>query len=84
MNFKRVLFSLFVLVFISCSSTSRTYEGIVIALDSEPKRINPLFLTDLNSHMVSNIIFKGLIRINEKGIAEPELAESWEIKKQRA
>ncbi|GAQ94106.1 peptide/nickel transport system substrate-binding protein [Thermodesulfovibrio aggregans] len=80
MNFKRVLFSLFVLVFISCSSTSRTYEGIVIALDSEPKRINPLFLTDLNSHMVSNIIFKGLIRINEKGIAEPELAESWEIK----
>ncbi|GAB5047388.1 ABC transporter substrate-binding protein [Thermodesulfovibrio sp. TK110] len=80
MRLKRALFFLSLLVLISCSSPDRTDDGIVIALDSEPNRINPLFLTDLNSHMISNIVFKGLVRINEKGVPEPELAKSWEIK----
>lgn len=68
------------LILISCGSESRKTDEIIIALDSEPKRINPLFLTDLNSHMVSNLIFKGLITIDESGKPKPELAQSWVIK----
>lgn len=74
------LITLFVLLLLSCSSGSRSGDEVVIALDSEPKRINPLFLTDLNSHMISNLIFRGLISIDNDGKPKPELAESWQIK----
>ncbi len=78
---KKLILSLILAFFlVSCNSNLKSIKEIVIAIDSEPKRINPLFLTDLNSHMVSEIIFKGLIHINEKGVPEPELAKYWEIK----
>ncbi len=70
---------IFAFVIISCNPLSKAKDGIVVALDSEPKRINPLFLTDLNSHMVSEMVFKGLISINKEGTAEPALASSWEV-----
>lgn len=44
------------------------------------QRINPLFLNDLTSHMLSNLIFRGLISIDASGKPKPELAQSWEIK----
>lgn len=77
---KKYLLIIFLLL-LSCSSGSRSSDYIVIALDSEPQRINPLFLSDLNSHMISNLIFNGLVSVDESGKVKPELAESWEIRK---
>ncbi len=53
---------------------------MTIALDSEPVRINPLFLTDLNSHMLSSLVFRGLTKIEDDGTISPDMAEKWEIK----
>lgn len=76
----RKLLVLIFLFLLSCGSETRNTDEIIIALDSEPQRINPLFLTDLNSHMVSNLIFRGLVSIDESGNPKPELAKSWSIK----
>lgn len=65
---------------IACSN--QDHKGrLIVALDGEPRRLNPLFLTDLNSHMVSNLIFRGLTSIDSTGQPTPELAESWSISK---
>jgi len=80
LRFIKVLFLFVILALISCDSGSKSNDTIIIAIDSEPQRINPLFLTDLNSHMISNLIFKGLVRIDSSGKPEPELARSWEIR----
>ncbi|MCX7856934.1 MAG: ABC transporter substrate-binding protein [Deltaproteobacteria bacterium] len=78
---KRITISGFLcLLILSCALEHKKDDKICIAIDSEPVRINPLFLTDLNSHMVSNLIYRGLTTIDKSGRVIPEMADSWEIK----
>lgn len=56
-------------------------DTIVFALSSEPKRLTPLFVSDLNSHTVSNLIFSGLTKLDRDLRVVGDLASSWEIKK---
>jgi len=79
LSFKKFLFLFLALLIFSCRSETEE-NALIVALDSEPARVNPLFLTDLNSHMISNLLFRGLIKINEKGNPQPDLAQSWEIR----
>jgi len=79
LSFKKFLFLLLALSILSCRSEPEE-NALIVALDSEPAKINPLFLTDLNSHMISNLLFRGLIKIDEQGNPQPELAQSWEIR----
>ena len=54
----------------------KTYiEGMV----REPRNINPLYATTDGDRDISRLIFSRLVTYNGKGIAEPELAENYEI-----
>ncbi len=52
---------------------------LVVALTSEPVRLNPVYLSDLVSFTVSELIFRGLVRFDKDMKIIPDLAESWEI-----
>jgi peptide/nickel transport system substrate-binding protein len=54
-------------------------DSVVIALPSEPFRLNPLFLSDFTSYTVSGWIFNGLTRIGDDLRVTGDLAESWEV-----
>ncbi|MCS7281096.1 MAG: ABC transporter substrate-binding protein [Desulfobacterota bacterium] len=78
---KRVtLFGLICLCILPSITEGKSAYEILCALDSEPITINPFFLTDLNSHMISNLIYRGLTSIDNSGQPVPELAYSWEVK----
>jgi len=57
----------------------RSDDTLAIAISSEPKRLNPLFLTDLISYSVSGLIFRGLTKFDKDMSIVPDIAESWEI-----
>lgn len=70
-------------LFSGCKGKSeRGYSAdtIVIALSSEPQRLNPVFLSDLTSYSVSGLIFNGLTRLDRDMKMTGDLAESWEIR----
>ncbi len=60
---------------------SKSADTITIAISSEPKRLNPVFLTDLISYSVSGLIFSGLTKFDKDMKITGDLAESWDILK---
>jgi peptide/nickel transport system substrate-binding protein len=58
---------------------SRPSDTVTIAISSEPKRLNPIFLTDLISYAVSGLIFRGLTMFDKDMNIVPDIAESWKI-----
>ncbi|NWF99087.1 MAG: peptide-binding protein [Nitrospirae bacterium] len=52
---------------------------LVVALASEPLRLNPVYLSDLVSFTVSELIFRGLVRLDKDMQIVPDLAESWKV-----
>ncbi len=52
---------------------------LVVALSSEPLSLNPVYLSDLISFTVSELIFRGLVKFDKDMKIIPDLAESWEI-----
>ncbi|MEM3427321.1 MAG: ABC transporter substrate-binding protein [Candidatus Bathyarchaeia archaeon] len=67
----------------SCEQGAKPGKSLIVATDREPLTINPIFLSDLSSHMISNLVFRGLVSLDRSGTVKPELAESWEIKDER-
>jgi peptide/nickel transport system substrate-binding protein len=63
------------------SSPGNRANTLVMALTSEPARLNPLFISDLNSFIVSGFVFNGLTRFDADLNVIPDLAESWQILK---
>lgn len=57
------------------SSGGALSEGIV----GSPRFINPLLATSDADRDLTTLIYSGLVRINERGAPEPDLAESFEI-----
>lgn len=51
-------------------------EGLV----GKVRVLNPLFITTEAERDVTGLIYRGLTKINHEGLAEPDLAENWEIK----
>ncbi|WP_348518693.1 ABC transporter substrate-binding protein [Campylobacter sp. CCS1377] len=70
-----VLFSIFVLN----SQALTPKDTIVVAVENEPKRINPIFSEDHDAAIA--LIFSGLTRFDEKMNIKPDLAKSWKISK---
>jgi peptide/nickel transport system substrate-binding protein len=62
-----------------CSNTANGTrdDKIVIAFSNEPNRLNPIFLSDLNSFTLSGWIFNGLTRLDDDLKIVGDLAESW-------
>lgn len=56
-------------------------DRLIVAINTEPKRINPLLLNDSISYAVSSLIYRGLTKIGEDRNILPDLAESWNISK---
>ncbi len=50
---------------------------VTVALDSEPKSLDPRHSTDANSMRVVDLIFQSLIRLNQKNQLAPSAAEKW-------
>lgn len=66
---------------LSCAreTPGRTSKTLIVALPSEPNRLNPLFLSDLTSFIVSGLIFPGLTRLDDDLTIKGDLASSWKI-----
>lgn len=52
---------------------------LVMALSGDPTFFNPILYTDVESGTVADLIFNGLVRVNEKLQFVPDLAASWEV-----
>ena len=84
---KKIIFSLFILLIISCSSQdsldvrSANEQGILL-LDNgtEPQGLDPHIVTGVTEHKIVIALFEGLTMQNPKGEGViPAAAESWEI-----
>ncbi len=72
------------LIFISCQrqgELNRPADIVVSAFHAEPKRLNPVFLTDSVSYSISGLIFDGLTKIDDDFNVKGNLADSWQIRK---
>ncbi len=54
-------------------------QRLVIANVSDVVKMDPAYVTDAPTAIVSNLMFERLARFDDEGIAQPALAESWEI-----
>lgn len=54
-------------------------DTLIIAVENEQERLNPLFSEDHDAAI--GLIFSGLIRYDEKMNIQPDLASSWKISK---
>ncbi|MCX8027397.1 MAG: ABC transporter substrate-binding protein [Thermodesulfovibrionales bacterium] len=55
-------------------------DTLIVAVSVEPKRLNPLYVSDSISHHVSSLIFRGLTRLKDDLIIEGDLATHWQIR----
>lgn len=80
------------LVLTACSGGGSAKEGasgasgdikaggtMVTAIGADPETLNPGLTTSNETAFVSAQVFEGLVRIDPKGVPQPELAKSWDI-----
>lgn len=87
---KRLLSVLLVLtmsaVLCSCGGSDKegggTYrDQLNIAVDVDAETYNPILTNNTTGNRVGQLIFNGLVRLDEKVVPQPALAEKWEISK---
>src|SRR5262245_30756384 len=52
---------------------------LVVALSADPGHLNPAITTSGATHTAAELVYNGLLALDERGQAVPELAESWQI-----
>ena len=52
---------------------------LVVAIGSDPGHLNPAITTSGAAHTASELMYNGLVGLDENGAPVPELAESWVI-----
>lgn len=57
---------------------------LVAAISQDPGQLNPAITTSGGTHTASELMYNGLIRLDEDLEPEPELAESWDIEEDGA
>ncbi|MDE0804973.1 MAG: ABC transporter substrate-binding protein [Acidimicrobiales bacterium] len=57
---------------------------LVAAISSDPGALNPAVTTSGATHSASELMFNGLVELDENGEPVPELASSWEIEEEGA
>ncbi len=76
------LFSIFLMVFFlllgSCSHSANENDMIRVGLPQLPMSLDSRYATDAASHRVQEFLHRGLIRLDEKFLPQPDLAESWQ------
>jgi len=65
--------------FAACAQKKDTPENKLFTcyLSAEPASLDPQVATDDAAQMVIENLFEGLVRLNDQGLAEPGVAESW-------
>lgn len=82
MNLERLALAAVLLLLLACSpSTPRA--DLVFVQSAEPETIDPAFVTDQVSMRISEALFEGLCRLNEKGEPVPGVAERWDVSEDR-
>lgn len=52
---------------------------LVVAISADPGHLNPAITTSGGTHTASELIYNGLVELDDNGELEPGLAKSWEI-----
>jgi peptide/nickel transport system substrate-binding protein len=78
--------SLFVCVFCAlltvagCTGRTSADPGVVnFVIETMPTNLDPRIGTDAQSARLDSLIFSGLISLDAQGVAQPDLAEKWEM-----
>lgn len=74
-----LLFSLALLIALSACGPSRPRADLVFINGAEPETLDPVIITGQPEGRVVNALFEGLCSFDEKGHAQPGVAESWNI-----
>ena len=72
-------YALGTLIFCSACSPAQPRADLCFVQSAEPETIDPAMVTDQVSMRIEESLFEGLCRNNEKGQAEPGMAEKWEV-----
>ncbi|MGQ9630153.1 MAG: peptide-binding protein [bacterium] len=74
------LLSVFASALAGDGKEKHTYGGtVVLSSLNEPEGINPILSRDTAAVDLANMIFNGLIKLNDRLEPIPDLAESWEV-----
>lgn len=77
MNLDRAL-ALSLLLLTACSQPPPAPGVLTVAMFAAPNSLDPRYGTDTLSSRAQQLMFNGLLRLDEKMAAAPDLAESWE------
>lgn len=66
------------LLFPGCRSAQRDLNTVVFLIESSPASLDPRVGTDFASEHIDQLLFDGLVQIDEQLHFQPALAESWE------
>ncbi|MGH9561586.1 MAG: ABC transporter substrate-binding protein, partial [Terracidiphilus sp.] len=69
---------LIALLIAGCRSAQRDPNTVVFLIESSPASLDPRVGTDFASEHIDELLFDGLVRIDEQLHFQPALAESWE------
>jgi peptide/nickel transport system substrate-binding protein len=58
--------------------------SLVVALSADPGHLNPAITTSGTTHPASEILYNGLVSVDDDLEVQPELADSWEITEEGA
>lgn len=61
------------------TEAARAGGTLVVAIDSDPGGLNPAITTQGGTHTASELLYNGLVGLDDDLQPVPELAESWEI-----
>ena len=78
MKTRIILLCIFLLVFQACTRKTPN-DTLVIAIEADVKNLDPRFATDAYSQRVIELIYSGLVRLNENAEIAPDLAEKWDM-----
>jgi len=78
MKFTAFLTMMLTLLISACNSGGIPPDTVVIGIESEPTSLDPRLATDANSSRINGLIYSGLLRQDEKGLIQPDLALNWE------
>jgi peptide/nickel transport system substrate-binding protein len=63
----------------ACGSAGIDPNTVVVGIDADPTNLDPRLATDANSSRIIGLVFSGLVRQDEKGLLQPDLARAWEL-----
>ena len=71
-------FALSILLLSGCGHPSNNDGVIKVGLSQLPMSLDPRYSTDAASHRVQEFLHRGLARLDDQFLPQPDLAESWQ------